>query len=251
VFDGRDGVVLWEFFAYDPGFAGGVYVAVGDVNADGRVDLITGAGAGGGPHVRVFDGVTHSLVAGPIGEFYAYDAGFSGGVRVAAGDTNGDGKADVVTGAGPGGGPHVKSFSGADRAELVSFFAYSAGFNGGVNVTSADFRQVGHADIVTGAGAGGGPHVRFFDGITGSVYREFFAFPATTGGFGSNALWTSGVRVSAQADVTNDGGPDLFVGPGAGQSARLRLFSGGDLVLRRETQVYDPTFLGGIFVGGA
>jgi hypothetical protein len=55
-------------------------------------------------------------------------------VRVAAGDVNGDGRADIITGAGPGGGPHVRVFDGATLAELDSFFAYNPLFGGGVFV---------------------------------------------------------------------------------------------------------------------
>ena len=109
IFDGTTGNLVRGFFAYDPTFAGGVTVAAGDVDGDGKADIVTGAGAGGGPHVRVFDGATGAVVR----EFFAYDPSFTGGVFVAAGDVDGDGKADVITGAGAGGGPHVKVFSGA------------------------------------------------------------------------------------------------------------------------------------------
>ena len=79
-------------------------MAAGDVNGDGHADIITGAGAGGGPHVSVFSGTDLSILA----SFFAYDPAFTGGVTVAAGDVNGDGLADIVTGAGAGGGPHVE-----------------------------------------------------------------------------------------------------------------------------------------------
>src|SRR5260370_431988 len=117
-----------SFSAYDPSFTGGVRVAVGDVNGDGVPDLITAAGPGGGPHVKIFDGATGNLIA----SFFAYDPSFTGGVYVAAGDVNGDGHADIITGAGANGGPHVKVFDGKTGNVLYSFFAYASTFAGGV-----------------------------------------------------------------------------------------------------------------------
>ncbi|MGL4420412.1 MAG: beta strand repeat-containing protein, partial [Gemmataceae bacterium] len=44
-----------SFFVFDenPNFRGGVNIALGDVNGDGQLDLICGAGVGGGPRVDV------------------------------------------------------------------------------------------------------------------------------------------------------------------------------------------------------
>jgi hypothetical protein len=173
------GVPALAFLPYTPAFTGGVRVALGDVNGDGVPDMVTGAGPGGGPHVRVFDGTTGA----EIRSFFAYSTGFTGGVFVGAGDVNGDGIADIITGAGPGGGPHVRVFDGTTGAEIRSFFAYPPAFTGGVFVAGADVNQDGAADIITGAGPGGGPHVRVFHGGTGALLQSFFAFPpAFTGG---------------------------------------------------------------------
>ena len=109
-----DGTVRFNFFVYDPSFSGGVYVATGDLTGDGFEDIVTGAGLGGGPHVRVFDGVSGAEVS----SFFAYDPSVRGGVTVAVGDVNGDGRADLITGAGPGAGPHVKVFDG-ERGRAV------------------------------------------------------------------------------------------------------------------------------------
>jgi hypothetical protein len=83
VFSGKQGTVLQRFFAYGAGFTGGVRVAAADLNGDGKADIITGAGPGGGPHVRVFDGATGDPLAGPAGSFFAYHPFFGGGVYVA------------------------------------------------------------------------------------------------------------------------------------------------------------------------
>jgi hypothetical protein len=155
------------FMAYDPAFGGGINVAVADVDNDGRSEIITGPGAGGGPHVRVFDD-TGRVKA----EFMAYDARFAGGVNVAAANLLGDRSAEIVTGAGPGGGPHVRVFDRAGVA-LSGFYAYAADFTGGVYTAAG--RATGAANIVTGPGAGGGPHIRVFD-ATGNDLSGFYAY---------------------------------------------------------------------------
>ncbi len=118
-FDPVTSVPRLDFLPYGSGFAGGVRVASGDVNADSTPDIITAPGPGGGPHVRVFDGVTGQQLPQPIGSFFAYGAGFTGGVFVASGDVNGDGFDDVITGAGAGGGPHVRRVQRYDRPAIA------------------------------------------------------------------------------------------------------------------------------------
>lgn len=175
VFNGNTGAELHSFFAYPANFSGGVRVAVGDINGDGRADIITGSGPGGGSHVKVFDGISLA----EIRSFFAYAATFAGGVFVAAGDINGDGLADIITGAGPGAGPHVKVFDGTSLADLQSFFAYSVQFTGGVRVASGDMDGDGRAEILTAPGSGSAPQVRVFDGATLRETANFLAYPAS------------------------------------------------------------------------
>jgi putative Ig domain-containing protein/VCBS repeat protein/FG-GAP repeat protein len=131
VLSGADLSVLRSFSPYGP-FPAGVFVAAGDVTGDGFADVITGADAGGGPHVIVFDGVTGAIVQ----SFFAFDPAFPGGVRVAAGDVNGDGRADIIAGAGPGGTPEVRVFDAADGSLISTQMPYDSAFTGGVHVAT-------------------------------------------------------------------------------------------------------------------
>jgi hypothetical protein len=242
VFDGNTGMQIREFMAYDPGFLGGVFVAAADVNHDGVADIITGADAGGGPEVKVFNGTNGAVLA----DFFAYDSRFPGGVRVAAGDVNGDGFADVVTGAGPGGGPHVEVFDGQALSRgqfqlLQSFMAYSPSFTGGVFVAAADTTGTGLADIITGAGAGGGPHVEVFRAADLFVLQSFMAYDP---GF------TGGVRVAA-GNVDDADPADIITGAGPGGGPQVLAFDRATLAVRDSFFAYEPSFTGGVFVGGS
>jgi hypothetical protein len=188
VFNGRDGALLSQFYAYSPSFNGGVHVAVGDVNGDGKAEIITGAGAGGGPHVRIFDAASGQQMAGLASSFYAYNANFRGGVFVATGDIDADGRAEIITGAGAGGGSHVRVFRASNGQELAGFFAYDLQFTGGVRVSTTDFNNDNRAEIVLSAGAGPTQRVRVmnfsgqtelagFQGFGNSAVGAFVASP--------------------------------------------------------------------------
>lgn len=154
-----DGVTVSTFLAYDPNFTGGVFVGAGDVNGDGRDEIITGAGVGGTPQVNVFDGISGTFMQG----FFAYTGGFTGGVRVAGGDLDGDGREDIIAAPHSGQAP-VCVFLAPNLAFHNAFNPYGTPFANGIRVAALDINGDGGDDIITGAGPGGGPHVRLFDG---------------------------------------------------------------------------------------
>jgi hypothetical protein len=231
-----DASLVTQFFAYAPQFNTGVNIAVGDVVGDGYGDIVTGAGLGN-PHVKVFSGraiatgtFDHNNPDGSLlAQFFAYALQFNVGANVAVGDVNGDGYADIVTGA-TRGNPHVKVYSGRDIATgtlqqgnpdaslLAQFFAYALQFNVGVTVAVGDTTGAGYGDIITGATIGN-PEVKVYSGqaiATGhfngsnpeaSRLDDFFAYE-----LGQNI----GVSVGA-TDFEGQGRADIVTGATRGR----------------------------------
>ncbi|HEY8504056.1 MAG TPA: hypothetical protein VIL46_05700, partial [Gemmataceae bacterium] len=250
VFDGVSLREVRSFFAYDPSVVGGVWVAAGDVNGDGTEDILTGPGhLAGGPHVKVFDGRTGS----ELQSFFAYDPAFVGGVIVSAGDTDGDGRAEVVTAAWTGGGPHVKVFDARTLDEKLGFFAYDPGFAGGDWVATGDVTGDGRDEVITAPGTGAAGHVKVFDGASGREHGAFLAYLEPDTGF------TGGVRAGT-ADVTGDGVADLITAAGPAGPADVLVIDGvkinevnpggliADSAVLRAFPPFDPRFTGGAFV---
>jgi hypothetical protein len=240
------------------GFAGGVRIAFGDFDGDNNDELAVAAGPGGGPHVIIFDLSASGVPGAMLDSFYAYSPAFSGGVFVAAGDVDGDGRDELVTGADAGGGPHVRVFTDLNADGRVSdevtdsFYAYDPAFTGGVRVAVGNVKDGGVTlvpqQIITGAGPGGGPHVKAWDDANGDrmvsddpLFSEFYAYSADFSG---------GVYVGTLADLPSDlldvsnTQHLIAVGPGAG-GLPVRIFFGTTF---EEVQAYPPGFLGGVRV---
>lgn len=196
--------------------------------------VVVAASAGRSPLVRVFDystGVERF-------RFYAYEASYTGGVRVAQGDVNGDGIPDIITATGQGGGPRVRVFDGSTGLIIRDFFAYESNFRGGVFVAAADVNGDGKADIITGTEQGGGPRVTVFDAVTNDRIQDFFAFDSNQRG---------GVRVSA-ADFNGDGKADIVTTAGAGTQTRVKIFDGASHTIISDFVPYDAKFTGGVYI---
>lgn len=217
IFDGRTGNILTQFYAYDVSFTGGVTVAVGDVDGSSFNSVVTGAGAGGGSHVKTFRNSRFFMIGDtPIlpgnqsismnltSEFMAYEAAYTGGVQVAVGLNSGS----------PYGG----------------FYRILTGtLTAGPEVTIWQAMENQNMTMDT-------PEVTF------ELVTRFYAF---------NSTQTTGVRVGSVA-VSN--GSDFLAATGSGTSTVVRRYSllpgASQPTLEEEFYPYSSLFSGGANLGG-
>jgi hypothetical protein len=176
---GREFVAVDNFFAIeDPDYRGGGRVALGDLNADGKLDLIVGAGKGGSTRTAVFDGggLLRGKAAPPkvVGDFFAIPdtLNLRDGVYVAAGDLNADGRAELIVGSGTGGGPRLLVLDGAElvasrdvsSSVVGTFFVGDVEARAGARVAVRDTNGDGTLDLIATGGAGKRNEVRVYAG---------------------------------------------------------------------------------------
>jgi hypothetical protein len=180
----------------------------------------------------------------PLFAVVPYGPDYSGGVRVATGDVNGDGIADVVTGPGLGASSRVIVFDGKTRETVRDTTVFEASFTGGVFLSSADLNGDGQAEVIVSADVGGGPRVVVLDGATGRVLVSFLGI--------DDDNFRGGAR-TAVGDFNGDGVPDLVVAAGAGGGPRVAVFDGRSVAAGNPTRIiqdfyaFEETLTDGVF----
>lgn len=230
VFSGADGSLLLTITgeAAQDGFGSGVGGA-GDVNGDGRADILVGAssndfsGADSG-RAYIFSGLDGSLIR-PLNAEAAGDK--LGAGAAGTGDVNGDNVGDQILGA-PGAGSFGKAYvySGADGSLLFATNADAGGAQYGVFFVAGvgDVNKDGRRDVYVGdyAANGGRGKAYVYSGVDGSLIRSFSGTAGAGLGCGRGA-----------GDVNYDGYADLLIGhytnsQGASAAGRVVLYSGFD-----------------------
>ncbi len=219
------------FYAYDKNYRCGADVAVADVDGNGTNEIITIPGPGGGPQVRIFDANGNAILA-PKG-FFAYGTDVRTGARIAAGDVNADGKAEIVTVLEKGARGQVRIFDYTGKVKGTPGFSPYGSQNTGGDVAVADLDGNGKDEIITVPGEGFPAQVRMFDSVGKSVINPgFFAYARSL---------KSGFFISA-GDLNRDGKAEIVTTPKTGTPAQVRTFkSNGSAIFTPGFYAYSTT----------
>jgi hypothetical protein len=206
IFDSEGNLKEDSFFIYYEKYDLGSNVVIDDLDNDGEKETVVASGG----RVEIFNkrGVRTA-------ELYPYGKDYGQGINFALGDFNQDGKKEIIVGPKGKIEPLVKIFNKSGGVINKGFLAYDSKFRGGVNVALGDLDRDSWPEIITGAGKGGGPHIRIFSGGGKLIHPGFFAYGKLTRG---------GVTV-ALADVNNDKKEEIITGSGFGLDAEVKIFS--------------------------
>jgi FG-GAP-like repeat len=196
------------FSAY-PTYQDGVRVAVGDVNGDGRPEIITAPGNNGFTELKVFDGRSFRQL-NTVLPFK--DAAWWAGAYVAAGDTNGDGKAEIVDGLGPACCTTLHVVDATSGNELSGFFPYGNNSQVGARVAAADVNGDGKAELI--AEPIGTSRISIYAPSGGAAIRTIDAF-------GSEA---QGPTTFAAGDVAGDARAEIVAAAATYSGPQVKVF---------------------------
>lgn len=226
-----------QFFAFHPDNRDGVDVATGDVDGDGKDEIAVIQYQNQEAWTKVYRYNNEHTI---VGEWLAFPAGMQVGASVTMGDIDADGQAEVIVGAGEGGGPQIRVFEADGTRKPIQFFAFHPNGRTGVDVAADDVDQDGKAEIIVSQRTEESwvKVYRYDDHQT--VLGTWRAYPAGV---------LSGANVST-VDVDQDGRWEILVAPSEGFKPHVRTYNSEGQVVGPNFYAYEQSFLGGVDVAG-
>jgi hypothetical protein len=147
--------------------------ACGDIDGDGRDEIVVGLGDAGGGYLEVFDDASagYAYLAWPRVNWGSYNSA-GGETRPACGDIDGDGRDEIVVGLGDGGGGYLEVFDDAlgGYAHLawprVQWSTYNSA-SGETRPACGDIDGDGRDEVIIGLGSTAGGWFEVFDDALG------------------------------------------------------------------------------------
>jgi uncharacterized repeat protein (TIGR01451 family) len=233
------GALIAQTFAFEPDLKTGLRTALGDLDADGKNELIAVTGYGRTAEVAVFqqnvagDG-TVRLLKDSRYSLQPFGAEYDRGLNLVVRDFTGDGLDDIAVSKAYGNG-QVKIFESTPSAAAGPLTLYSSVVPfpsgiGGAAIAAADFgtvsngrvvdsvRQDGKAELVVASGAGQAAVVRVYDVSAVKPVVVDTIRPFSPGFVGGLSVTTGRVNV--------DSIPDIIVSQGRGGSSLVEAYDG-------------------------
>lgn len=238
------GAYVTQFNPYPALKLTGISIALGDVDADGKDELITVPDKSIG-QVRIFKYSATTKRFTTYAQFQIFPNNFRGGFSVVAEDLDLAGGAEIILAPRvSSSGVYVYSMSGKTAKRVSAFRAYPVNFRTGLLLAAGDTNGDGRPEILTSPGAGYYSDVKAFT-IKGKMESHFL--PASTAFFGGVDL--------VSFDTNNDGRDEVLTITYSKGVAGLRIFRYNGANKRferiRNTQVFPSTMRLGARVGGA
>lgn len=189
----------------------------------------TETGPTSAPWVRLMDAETGTVIA----QVLAFEATFKGGTRVAMGDVDGDGAAEVIAGSGAGRVAEIRVFKpevvggSTVLTELTAFRTqpFGARYRSGIEVAVGDVDGNGRDDLVATMSRGNGVakvfrSVNAADPIENTAFRTITAFGGRFGGGASVTVADLGTFTAGNLSSATvaDGKMEIIIGSGPGMA---------------------------------
>jgi len=229
-----DGSLIRTITAYASNMDKGVNVAVGDIDGNGRDEIITAPRTGDGPQVRIFNGWGQSIYTTG---FYVYDTSFQGGVNITACDIDGNGRDEIITGPGQNSGPQVRVFNYRGVWTGVDYYPFSDSDRGGVTVGCANVDGGKEEEIITAMQSNSQNWIKVYKGDKNkTVVGLFRGWPEDT---------KTGVNV-AGGDVDGDGMDEVVASVYQSGGPQVKMFEAYGTEVNPGFFAFEQDFTGGV-----
>lgn len=216
------------FFVFESGYEGGVQLARVDLDGNGSRDLLTASQ--GKLEAWRDDGLLLLRV-------YPYTADYSGSLRVAIGDFDGDGKRmEVVTAPANGSAQPIKIYHYDGSVMVENLLPLGDKYRGGLSVALGQDSS-GSGRLVVGSGQGKEPKIFIYD-IQMKLKKTWLAF---------ERKFLGGVNV-ATGNVDGKPGDEVIVGAGKGKGPIIKIFDFNGKQLYKDFRAYTTVSKSGIEV---